>query len=139
MKTVFITGADRGVGFALCEQFAEAGYKVIASQYMPQWPALAQLKEKFSQQLYIVPLDVRCADSVRNAVELTREYTDRIDILVNCAGIYGDDEAEKFKDIINVNTMGPLRVTRAFLPLMENGMKRLCFFSSESSCTYILW
>ena len=132
MKTVFITGADRGVGFALCEQFLDRGYLVIAGQYMPEWPALEQLKQKYLQQLYIVPLDVRSTDSVVRAAELTREYTDRIDILINCAGIYGDDQEEKFKDIINVNTMGPLRVIRAFLPLMENGMRRLCFFSSES-------
>ena len=132
MKTVFITGADRGVGFALCEQFIEIGYLVFAGQYMPEWPALDQLKQKCPQQLYIVPLDVRSADSVLKAAELTRGYAETIDILINCAGIYGDDQQEAFKDIINLNTMGPLRVTRAFLPLMEHGMKRLCFFSSES-------
>lgn len=39
VEQVFITGADRGVGFALCEQFAMHGYQVLAGQYMPEWKA----------------------------------------------------------------------------------------------------
>ncbi|MDD7647715.1 MAG: SDR family NAD(P)-dependent oxidoreductase [Ruminococcus bromii] len=35
MKTVFVTGADRGVGYALCERFLEGGWHVIAGQFMP--------------------------------------------------------------------------------------------------------
>lgn len=132
MNTVFITGADRGVGYALCEQFIERGYRVIGGQYMPQWPDLDRLKEKYPEQLFIVPLDVASTESVQNAAELTRKYADTIDILVNCAGIFGNDEEEKYRAILNVNSAGPMRVTRAFLPLMENGKKRLCYFSSES-------
>ena len=37
MKTVFITGADRGIGNAMCEQFLEHGWKVFAGQFMPRW------------------------------------------------------------------------------------------------------
>ncbi len=132
METVFVTGADRGVGYSLCEQFLELGYRVIGSQFMPQWPDLDKLKEKYPEQLFIVPMDVGNTESVERAAEMTKTYTDKIDILINCAGIFGTDEEETFKAILNVNSVGPMRVTKALLPLMENGKKRLCFFSSES-------
>ena len=37
---VFITGADRGVGFGLTKLFLEAGHRVFAGQFMPEWPEL---------------------------------------------------------------------------------------------------
>ena len=46
VEQVFITGADRGVGFALCEQFAMRGYQVLAGQYMPEWKALEGLQRE---------------------------------------------------------------------------------------------
>ena len=39
-KTVWITGADRGVGFSLCEEFLRGGWRVFAGRFMPEWTAL---------------------------------------------------------------------------------------------------
>ena len=49
MKTVLITGADRGIGYSLCECFIEGGWYVIAGQYMPEWPQLSALAEKYPE------------------------------------------------------------------------------------------
>ena len=37
-RTVLVTGADRGLGFALCTGLLDRGWRVFAGQYMPDWP-----------------------------------------------------------------------------------------------------
>ena len=109
MENVFITGADRGVGFALCEEFAAHGFRVLAGQYMPEWGALAELAEKYPGQVECILLDVSDTASVQEAVRTASELVDRIDILVNCAGIIRDDSRKGFYDTLNTNTVGTLR------------------------------
>ena len=119
MENVFITGADRGVGFALCEEFAAHGFRVLAGQYMPEWGALAELAEKYPGQVECILLDVSDTASVQEAVRTASELVDRIDILVNCAGIIRDDSRKGFYDTLNTNTVGTLRTVELFLPLMK--------------------
>ena len=132
MKTVLITGADRGVGYCLCECFLEGGYTVIAGQYMPDWPWLAALKEKHPDRVHIVPLDVSSTESVFHVAKLTAAAVDHLDILVCCAGIGGNDSYEGMRRVYSTNTVGAVRMTEAFLPLMQTGMKRLAYVSSEA-------
>jgi NAD(P)-dependent dehydrogenase (short-subunit alcohol dehydrogenase family) len=59
--------------------------------------------------------------------------TDRVDYLINCAGIFPKTEdAQGFSSAFQVNSLGPLRMVEAFLPLMQQGRRRLCTFSSET-------
>lgn len=132
MKTVLITGADRGIGYSLCECFIEGGWYVIAGQYMPEWPQLSALAEKYPEQLAVIPLDVGNTESVQAAAEASAALCDHIDLLVSCAGISGGETYEKMRAVFNVNTLGAVRMTEAFLPLMQTGMKRLAFVSSEA-------
>ena len=87
MKSVLISGADRGVGLGLAAEFASHGWRVFAGQFMPEWPQLSDLKEKYPDNLVIVPLDVSSSESVRAARELVGRETDRIDLLASNAGI----------------------------------------------------
>lgn len=132
MKTVFVTGADRGIGFALVQEFINHGYCVFGGQFMPEWPQLAELQAEYPDRLYLVPLDVGNTKSVEEAVRITLEHCETLDILVNCAGIGGRAGNDALFDTINVNAIGALRMTELFLPHMEGGMKRLCFVSSEA-------
>lgn len=132
MEQVFITGADRGVGSALCKTFLEHGFRVFAGQFMPQWKELDVLKEKYGESLEMVPLDVTDPESVRKAAEWTGKFTEHIDILINCAGIVGADDPDHIRATYQVNTIGPLCMVENFLPLMQEGRKRLCFVSSEA-------
>lgn len=127
VEQVFITGADRGVGFALCEQFAMHGYQVLAGQYMPEWKALEGLREKYPDQVTCITLDVGNTESVKDAVRRTADICGKVDILVNCAGIIRDDTRAGFRSTLNTNTVGTLRVTELFLPLMENGKSDSAF------------
>ena len=128
MKTVMITGADRGVGHALCEQFLMGGWHVLAGQFMPEWPQLGELKQKYPDALDIIPLDVGSTESVQAAAKAAGELADHVDLLVCCAGISRGDE----RAIFNVNVTGAVRMTESFLPLMQTGLKRLAYVSSES-------
>ena len=143
MKQIaFITGADRSLGFALCEGLLERDWRVFAGQYMPDWPKLAALAEQFPGVLHAVPLDVASAESVRAAAQTVAGMAGRADMLINNAGVIsptveravgeGLDYAEMHREF-DVNALGPLRLVEAFLPLVnQSTMKRLCFVSSEA-------
>lgn len=132
MKTVFISGADRGVGLSLCEEFLKHGYRVFAGRYLPKWPDLDNLQKQYPQQLTCIPLDIGNTESVKQAAKQVAQLTDSIDILVNDAGISRPDTPEGVYEAINVNAVGAIRMTDFFLPLMEKGDKRLCYVSSEA-------
>ena len=139
---VFVSGADRGLGFALCEELLKQDWHVFAGQYMPAWPDLSRLAGQYPERLQIVPLDVSSVESVYAAAQAVAEQTNYIDVLVNNAGIYSPitertirepQDYEEMHRLYDVNALGPLRVTEAFLPLTDRGnLKRLCFISSEA-------
>ena len=141
MKTVLITGADRGVGAGLASTFLEAGWLVFAGQFMPEWDELDKLSRIYPDTLQIVPLDVSSSDSINNSYDIISKKIDRLDMLISNAGIVGDlgdifDLRDFHKGIaaFRVNSLGPLKMVKTFLPLMdkEGAMKRLCFVSSEA-------
>ena len=140
--TAFITGADRGLGLALCAGLLERGWQVFAGQYMPDWPEQAALAAQYPGSLSLVALDVSSLDSARAAAQLLAKAGAPIDLLINNAGVAsptsqnliqnGLDYAELHR-LYDVNAAGPLRVVEAFLPLMSaSPLKRLCFVSSEA-------
>lgn len=139
MKNVVVTGADRGLGLSLCKVFLQEGYRVFAGRYMPEWPELDRLIEEFPQELHIMPLDVSSGESVVSAARFVGNITGCVDILINNAGISGMQgslregyDYSRMLQVFDVNTLGPIRMVEAFLPLMKEGMKRLCFVSSEA-------
>ena len=141
-STVFVTGADRGLGFALCVALLKRGWEVFAGQYIPEWPGLSALANEYSQTMHIVSLDVSSVESVHAAAQTMATQTDHIDILINNAGVHSptsdhsiretQDYAEMHR-LYDVNALGPLRVVQAFLSFTDRGnLKRLCFVSSEA-------
>ncbi len=138
----FVTGADRGLGHALTASLLARGWRVFAGQYMPEWPQLSELAATYATRLSIVPLDVTSDASVRAAAQAVASQVNRVDLLINCAGVLssadprGIREGQDYDEIhrmYRVNALGPLRVVEAFLPLLEAGqLKRLCFISSEA-------
>lgn len=134
MKNVFITGADRGIGLALCKIFLENGWQVFAGRFMQDWVELDALKKEYEEKLFLVSLDVGNEASVKQAVKTVEEQTNCLDMLINCAGIFQNGSNATTLRCLNTNSMGPLRMVESFLPLMEHGEKKLCFFSSEAGC-----
>ncbi|MEM1155815.1 MAG: SDR family oxidoreductase [Pseudomonadota bacterium] len=116
VATVLITGANRGIGLAMSEAFKAGGYDVIGTARKPdEADDLKKIGARVEQ------LDVTDAQSVAALKDRLADV--EIDILVNNAGILGrsgDDLEEadlaKIALELDVNTLGPLRVTKALLP-----------------------
>ncbi|MCI8375428.1 MAG: SDR family NAD(P)-dependent oxidoreductase [Lachnospiraceae bacterium] len=132
MKKVFITGADRGIGFALCRRFLEGGWMVFAGRFMEEWAELDGLQAEYGDRLFLVSLNVGSEESVDRAAKAVKGQTDVLDMLVNCAGIIQSDGREAIARCLNINAFGVIRMVEAFLPLLKQGEKRLCFVSSEA-------
>lgn len=139
-KSVLITGADRGLGFALVKEFLAKDYLVYAGRFMLEWKELDEVKEQYPDTLRMITLDVSDTNSVEAAYELISKEITALDMLINNAGIAGFagdistlENVEKGLPIFNVNCVGVIRMVRIFLPLLEKGEeKRLCFVSSEA-------
>ena len=88
MPTVFVTGANRGLGYEHVKQYAEKGWKVIACARNPeQANELKELQKKHGDSFIIEQLEVVDHNQIE---ELAEKYSDEaIDILINNAGTTG--------------------------------------------------
>jgi len=144
----YITGADRGLGFALTKSLLENAYIVFAGCYMPEWPQLRELNEIYTTDLTIVPLDVSDDVSVNQAANIIKNKTDSLDLLVNNAAIASDRSGTILEDLhfddmrkmFEINTFGPLRVTHSVIKLLLNGERTLLLnISSEAGSIKNCW
>lgn len=140
-KYALVTGADHGVGFSLVENLLKRGYTVIACQFDEKEEALSNLRSSNPDRLYIVSLDISSDESVSGMNEKVTKLVPHIDLLINNAGILGDMQKtwvddldfEEIKRIINVNAIGPLRVSTALHELILKGNdKTILNISSEA-------
>jgi NAD(P)-dependent dehydrogenase (short-subunit alcohol dehydrogenase family) len=138
-NSVFITGAGRGLGLGLCRIFLEKGFTVFAGRFTVT-KNLDDLAGPGNSGLYRIQIDVTETDSVDRAAVEVGSLTTGIDVLINNAAVCESEgttvEAVDFSKaarIMDVNALGPLRVTKAFLPLLRRGgMKTIINVSSEA-------
>jgi len=123
-RTVLITGANRGLGLEFARQYSAAGWKVIGTARKP-----AEAKELADIGVRVVQLDVADAESVA-ALAKTLEG-EPVDLLINNAGMANRDgmdfetmDFDAVERVLAVNTIGPMRVTRALLPNLRAGKGR---------------
>jgi NAD(P)-dependent dehydrogenase (short-subunit alcohol dehydrogenase family) len=125
MSSVLITGANRGIGRAMSIEFARRGHRVVATARDPRTLADLDVSERLA-------LDVTDDASVTAAVAAAGD----IDIVVANAGVifYAAVEATPLAELqrlLNLNTIGAIRVAQAVLPqLRARGDGKLMFMSS---------
>jgi NAD(P)-dependent dehydrogenase (short-subunit alcohol dehydrogenase family) len=117
----FITGSSAGFGRVLAETLLARGDTVVATARDPR--ALSDLVEKYPDAVLALPLDVTDAGQVRAAVDAA-VASGPIDVLVNNAGhgLLGALEEltdDEIQEVLAVNLLGALAVTRAVLPHMR--------------------
>ncbi|HEY3659864.1 MAG TPA: SDR family NAD(P)-dependent oxidoreductase [Candidatus Udaeobacter sp.] len=127
MKTVLITGANKGIGHEVARQLAAKGFHVFvaARNAKAGRKAEEEIANKGGTATFL-EIDVADNDSVTSAAREFSNVEDHLDVLVNNAGIIvdGDDAIleisdELFRNTLETNTLGPLRVTRAFAALLR--------------------
>ncbi|MEU6780742.1 SDR family NAD(P)-dependent oxidoreductase [Nonomuraea angiospora] len=123
---MLITGANKGLGFEAARRLGEQGWTIfLGSRDEGRGRAAAAQLTDSGANVVMVPLDVTSDESVKNAVRLVREHTDRLDVLINNAGAPGnvvapaDATADEIHSVYDTNVYGPIRVTHAFLPLLQ--------------------
>lgn len=125
----YITGADRGLGLGLVTTLLEQKYKVYAGSYMPEWHELKEVADQYKEDLVIIPLDVSNDESVNKAAEKIKQDTKYLNIIINNAGsardrsgtIFEKQYYEDIRSLLEINALGPLRVTQSALELLLNG------------------
>jgi NAD(P)-dependent dehydrogenase (short-subunit alcohol dehydrogenase family) len=126
MKTAFVTGANKGIGREVARQLAAKGFHVFVGARSPKAGRKAADEiVKHGGKASFLEIDVSKDSSVTTAADEFAKIANHLDVLVNNAGIIvdGDDEILKISDellreTLETNTIGPLRVTRAFIPLL---------------------
>jgi NAD(P)-dependent dehydrogenase (short-subunit alcohol dehydrogenase family) len=132
VETFLITGASSGIGLAAAKILLSRGHLVFAGYRAPQTAAeLFSLKTKYPDLLNLVVLDVNSDESVASSVRAVSQISDKIDVLVNMAAILPQPHATYLADLdfehcrtaFETNALGPLRVSRAFLPLLRQAKR----------------
>jgi NAD(P)-dependent dehydrogenase (short-subunit alcohol dehydrogenase family) len=121
MTTTFITGANKGLGHETARRLVEQGHTVLVGARDEQAgrAAAESLGARFVQ------IDVTDDESVARAVADVEQHEGALDVLINNAGVAGSMETggnptpDDVLGVLDVNVVGVVRTTRAFLPLLQ--------------------
>jgi NAD(P)-dependent dehydrogenase (short-subunit alcohol dehydrogenase family) len=125
-RIALVTGANKGIGFEVVRELARKNFHVFLSARNEKAGKTAAEKLKSDGAVTFLQMDVASPDCIRRAAEEVAKQADHLDSLVNNAGIALDDDenvlkisAETFETTLRTNTLGPLLVTQAFVPLLK--------------------
>jgi NAD(P)-dependent dehydrogenase (short-subunit alcohol dehydrogenase family) len=128
-RQIVLTGASRGLGLEFTRQWLQAGHHVFAlARTAHRSPGLAELMDHHSDALHVQDVDVASDDSVNRATAKISDTWNAVDLLLNNAGVYGakggslsDLEFDDWRQAMEINALGPMRMTRDMLPLLRKG------------------
>lgn len=126
MKDILVTGAYGGMGYATIKALANSGYRVFA---------LDKNIGKAEENIIPIKADITSCDSVQEALDLVKGYTESLCGIIHFAGVYMLDslveiEEDQFRRIFDINLNGVYLINKAFLPLLFCG-SRILITTSE--------
>jgi len=128
MKTILITGANKGIGFETARQLLRMGHFVFLGSRDPQRgkDAIQKLKDEGLTNVELLSIDVADKTSVDVAAAALSARIDRLDVLINNAGIAGQMpqnasavSIENIRQVFDTNFFGAIQTTQAFIPLLK--------------------
>jgi 3-oxoacyl-[acyl-carrier protein] reductase len=126
-KIILISGSSRGIGYNMAKYFAEncGSTVIICSRHIEN---AIKVSKNIKGKTYALELDVTNTDNIYNGIEEIVNKFDKIDILINNAGYRFDKELwykkfhqieiNRFMEIINVDLMGSIRLSKLVLTRM---------------------
>jgi NAD(P)-dependent dehydrogenase (short-subunit alcohol dehydrogenase family) len=130
-KVAVITGASRGIGYAVAKALAMEGCDVVITGREPGnlTKAASQMRKEVlsSAKILAVPCDVRVPERVAGLFAVVKKRLGNVDVLFNNAGIIHapapieQTTHEMWRDTLDTNLTGMYLCTRAALPLMQRG------------------
>ena len=127
-QNVLITGTGRpyALGFNLVRRYLENGDTVLASIRRPS-EALEALRQEYPGRLHILTMDISSTESVNAAAREAENLVPCLDLIINNATTASADTMKELPDFdldlvapaVNVGAVGPIRVLKAFLPLLK--------------------
>ena len=131
MPSTLITGANRELGLEFARQYAAEGWKVYAACRDPRSASeLRRLADTSDHKIRVIGLDVTDLASVKSAA--AKLDGQAIDLLLNNAGIggargqtVGNIDYKEWAKVLDVNTIGPMRVSEAFVDHLARSKRKL--------------
>lgn len=123
-RTVLITGGSSGIGRQLALDMTRVGARVAIASHDPVRLRVAEAElQRISPTAFSVVCDVARQEEVARMAEVVLERFRRLDFLINNAGYavyrtFLDSDVEEISRLVDVNLLGAMRCTRAFLPAM---------------------
>ena len=133
-KIVFVTGANKGIGFGIAKHLGLSGWQVIigARDAERAEKAISELKQAGVNVLGWVSVELRDLNSIEQAAKELNEKYAGLSLLVNNAGIPGDMSVNSehtalsdIKETLDVNFIGTFALTKALLPLITKNEGRI--------------
>jgi NAD(P)-dependent dehydrogenase (short-subunit alcohol dehydrogenase family) len=130
-KIALVTGANKGIGYAIATGLGALGYRVgVGARDEARLETAVEKLRAAGADAFGVPLDVTSDQSVTAAAELIERQAGRLDVLVNNAGISGEVgpgwvqdpttlDLDLVRTVVETNVIGVIRVTNAVLPLLR--------------------
>jgi NAD(P)-dependent dehydrogenase (short-subunit alcohol dehydrogenase family) len=146
MKTILVTGANRGLGFETSRQLAKEGFKVyMGCRSLEAGTLASDVLVGEGLNVHPIKLDVTKTADIRNFLTILKENNESLDILINNAGVFLESDGPEDQSTASVlkvdpviilktieaNTMGPLKLVQSIVPMMiERGEGRIINISS---------
>jgi NAD(P)-dependent dehydrogenase (short-subunit alcohol dehydrogenase family) len=133
-KIVFVTGANKGIGFGIAKHLGKSGWQVIIGARDAQRAenAINELKSAGVNVLGWVNVELRNLASIEQATKEIQEKYAGLTLLVNNAGIPGDmsvnsehTELSDIKETLDVNFIGTFALTKSLMPLLTKNEGRI--------------
>jgi len=143
MKTILITGSNKGIGYETARQLLRLGHRVILSGRDKAKIHLAAASlEKEGGEIQLLEMDVSLPESIQSAADLLRGRQLKLNVLINNAGIVhksdqdlSADNEEVLLTTLATNSLGPIRVVKALLPCLSPGSRIINISSGGGSMT----
>ncbi len=147
MQLALVTGANRGIGRETAHQLAQRGFKVILTSRSENGRAVAEEFRKAGLDTDFHQLDVADGQSIAELTEYLSSTYECLDVLINNAGIHYDTfqntltaDFSIVEEALRVNTIGPWRVSKALMPLLQKSAGgRIVNVSSSSGSFADSW